>query len=190
MHGLINRSVQYFLSDTYGMSFWNGVAAEAGIDPAGFETMLNYDDALTVAAIDSAAGRLRKPRAALLEDYGNFLVSLEPLRRLMRFGGVDYADFLSSLDELPGRAELAVSEISLPAMDLRVCGQGRYAVIFAPGREGFGSVLAGVLRAMADDYGALALIEYDGAGHTVDVELLDAQHAEGRDFRLAESGVL
>ena len=177
MHGLINRSIQHFLSDTYGTAIWSEVAAIADAPAQGFEAMATYDDGLTHGLLDAAALRLRKPRATLLEDYGNYLVSLEPLRRLMRFGGVDYADFLASLDELPGRAELAVPELALPPLDLRLTSPGRYAVVFQRSCDGFGAVLAGILRAMADDYGALALIDHHPHDCSVEVELLDARIA-------------
>lgn len=186
MHGLINRSLQYFLCQTYGAHLWTDVALSAGADPEGFEAMLTYDDAITFALIDGAAARLGTPRSALLEDYGNFLVSLRPLRRLMRFGGHTYADFLASLDELPGRAEMAVAEISLPALDPKSLGRGRFAVLFAPHWDGFDSVLAGLLRAMADDYGALAVIEHGNSPGVIEVELLEERYSEGRDFLLSD----
>ena len=88
MHGLINRSLQSFLRDTYGIGLWSSVADEAGVPTEGFEAMLTYEDALTDRVLACAATALAKPREALLEDLGMFLVSLEPLRRLLRFGGV------------------------------------------------------------------------------------------------------
>ncbi len=188
MHGLVNRSVQCFLRDTYGVARWTSVAEEAGIDPNGFEALLLYDDTLTDAMIDAAARQLGKPREALLEDVGIYLVGLEPLRRLLRFGGVDYADFLQSLDELPDRVHLAVPDLDMPELELRTTGPGRFTLICGGEHEGFGAVFAGILRAMADDYGALALIEVGGGGappETVGIELLEAQFATGRRFDLA-----
>ena len=94
MHGLINRSIQRFLHDTYGGDTWAQVAADAGLCVQGFEALLSYDDALTEAVLAAASIRLAKPRDAVLEDLGIYLAHLEPLRRLLRFGGVDYPDFL------------------------------------------------------------------------------------------------
>lgn len=187
MHGLVNRSVQCFLRDTYGVARWVSVAEEAGIDPSGFEALLVYDDALTDAMIDAAARQLGKPREALLEDVGIYLVGLEPLRRLLRFGGVDYADFLQSLDELPDRVHLAVPDLDMPDLELKTTGPGRFTLVCGAGHEGFGAVFAGILRAMADDYGALALIEAGGTrtAETIGIELLEAQFATGRRFDLA-----
>lgn len=189
MHGLINRSLQSFLRDTYGIGLWSSVAEQAGVPAEGFEAMLTYEDALTDRVLTGAATALAKPREALLEDLGMFLVSLEPLRRLLRFGGVDYVDFLHSLDELPDRARLAVADIGLPDLELSSGQDGSFRLTAAPAHPGFLPVLAGVLRAMADDYGAFALVDMAEGGHAVRIELLQAEYAAGRSFDLARPEV-
>lgn len=192
MHGLINRSLQRFLRDTYGADHWAQVAEMAGVGPEGFEAMLPYDDALTDQVLAAATETLARPRDGLLEDLGMFLVSLEPLRRLLRFGGVNYVDFLQSLDELPDRARLAVTDIGLPDLELEVFGLTSFALRVGAGHPGFVPVFAGVLRAMADDYGAFALVDVaDPAAEpdTIRIELLEPQFASGRAFDLARPEV-
>lgn len=188
MHGLMNRAIQCFLRDTYGAEAWATVAGQAGIGPEGFEAMMVYPDSVTESLLSVACVHLSKPRDALLEDIGIWLVSVERLRRLMRFGGVDYHDFIDTLEELPGRAQLAVPDIGLPAIRVVPHSQGRFTLLVQGGKDGFGHVFAGVLRAMADDYGALALIDHGGttpAGEAIEVELLDARYTQGRAFSLA-----
>lgn len=190
MHGLINRSIQSFLRETYGTALWAEVAGAVGLAGAGFEAMLHYDDALTDRVLDVAAQRLGKPRLALMEDLGAFLVTLEPLRRLLRFGGVDYTDFLMSLDELQGRGLMALPDLDLPELMFEMQSNGHFMLLLGPAKPGWGAVFAGVLRAMADDYGALATIETgpatDGRERLL-VELHDARFAVGRRFDLAQS---
>ena len=189
MHGLINRSIQIFLCETYGGLLWADVASAAGLGPDGFEAMLHYDDEVTDVVLASASGRLGKPRAALLEDFGAFLVTQEPLRRLLRFGGVDYADFLLSLDELQGRGLMALPDLDLPTLGLNVHAGGRFTLTVQGDLPGWGAIATGLLRAMADDYGALATIEpmvpRNGA-EILSIELHDARFAEGRRFDLAQ----
>lgn len=190
MHGLINRSFQAFLGDTYGPALWSDVAAAAGIGPEGFEAMLQYDDAVTEAVVTAAQDRLAKPRDVLLEDFGAFLVSIERLRRLLRFGGVDYLEFLHSLHELPDRARLAVDDIGLPPLELICRETNQYALVCHTDNPGYVPVFAGILRAMADDYGDFVLVDIgtgEAAG-TVRVELLQTRYATGRAFDLAGPG--
>ena len=186
MHGLVNRSLQSFLRDTYGAPLWDRLAEGVGVGPQGFEAMLVYDDGLTDALLDAAACRLKTPREALLEDLGTYLVSREALRRLLRFGGIDFADFLQSLDELPERVRLALPDLDFPPLALVELSVGQYRLDCGRRWPGFARVMAGVLRAMADDYGALVLIDSAGTdGTALTVELLDMTFAAGRSFALA-----
>ena len=65
MHGLVNRSIQCFLLDTYGERLWARIADGLDLEPSGFEAMLSYDDALTQQVLDSATELLDKPAIRL-----------------------------------------------------------------------------------------------------------------------------
>ena len=111
MHGLINHSFQRYMCDSYGQDAWLAVAVGAGVSPPTFEPMLTYDDAITPAVLDAMAAVLHRTWAEVMEDIGAHLVShpkTEAVRRLLRFGGMNFEDFLHSLDDLPDRARLEV----------------------------------------------------------------------------------
>lgn len=192
MHGLINRSFEGFLRVTYGEALWDDVVhdLDAGLDR--FEPLLHYDDALARKMLESAAARLAKAPETLLEDFGTFLVaspSTRRVRRLLRFGGVDYEDFLASLEELRGRARLAMPDLDLPDVQLTELDGGVYRLFCRSPQPGFGHVYLGLLRALADDYGALVMIDYEGeqdGAEILEIRLAEADFAEGRAFHLAD----
>jgi len=190
MHGLINRSIQNFVCDSYGAATWALVVVRAGLEDQEFEAMLTYDDALTPRILDAVGAELGRPRDELMEDIGTYLVSnpkVESVRRLLRFGGVNFEDFLHSLDDLPDRARLAVSDLHLPRIELRAYSEGHFRLICDSPIEGYGNVMMGILRVMADDYGALAFLEHEGAGNGVEaiaISLVATDFAEGRRFDL------
>jgi hypothetical protein len=191
MHGLINRSIQVFLTESCGAAEWRVIAAQAGLGFDNFVSMLSYDPALTFATLDAAETRLSKPRAMLLEDLGTWLVSnprVARLRRLLRFGGTGFVEFLHSLDELPERGRLAVPDLDLPALELTDHGCGLFSLLVSHDVPGFGHVLVGILRAMADEYGALVCLEHRGAtpgAEVVGIEVVETHFAAARDFSLA-----
>ena len=165
MHGVVNKAIESFVRDTYAPAVWEEVSAAARLGTTSFEAMLLYDADTTDRVIDAAVACIGKPRDALLEDLGIYLVShprYEALRRLLRFDIVPIR--LHTLD--PGRYELC-------------CG---------PGWTGFGHVLAGGLRAMADDYGALvtmSLLSETEDGHAcLELTLHETHHSRGRSFDL------
>lgn len=190
MHGLINRSIQVFLTETYGERAWLAVARGSGAEIADFESMQVYDDAVTGMILAAAEQVLEKPQARILEDIGTWLIAKrqpDTVRRLLRFGGVDFIEFLHSLDELPGRVRLAVSSLELPGMELEEHAPFCYTLTLHRGPLGFGQVLLGLLQAMADDYGALAVIEQTTARpglEVLSIQLFQTDYAEGRDFSL------
>jgi hypothetical protein len=190
MQGFVNRAIQCFICDTYGRAVWQSAARRAELGFSNFEAMLDYDAHLTDRVVSAVEAELGKPRDIFLEDLGTYLVThpnMESLRRLLRFGGEDFEDFILSLDELPERAKLVLSEIELPSITLEVIGAKQYEIVFGPQLSGFSRVMMGTLRAMADDYGALAFIEHANShrGEAIAITLADDTFAQGRNFELA-----
>lgn len=182
MHGLINRSIEGFLRDVYGDGAWRDVAEAAQVDPRGFQTLCDSPDAVSQALIGQAAARLEKPEAELLEDLGAWLAGMESIRRLLRFSGRNFPEFLHRLEELPGRAHMVLPDLGMPALTVTLEEGDWLAIALPEGAEGWGAVIAGLIRAMADDYGALGLILADG--RRIRVQVPDDAFAAGRDFTL------
>ncbi|MGB8814575.1 MAG: heme NO-binding domain-containing protein [Paracoccaceae bacterium] len=191
MHGLINRAIQCFVRDTYGPLTWGNVAREARLGFDSFEPMLIYDSSLTEAVIVATARLLDRPRETVLEDLGTYLVShpnVEALRRLLRFGGVTFVDFLHSLEDLPGRGRLALPDLDLPTLEVRDHTPDYFTLNCHSPFPGVGHVMMGLLRAMADDYGALVLLDHCGGGDNgeeIAIHLLESSFAEGKRFELS-----
>lgn len=190
MHGLINRALQSFVCRTYGTDRWQQVTVAAELGFNEFEAMLIYDDDQSLRVLDALCTELERPQAELLEDLGTYLVSnpqVEALRRLLRFGGVSYVEFLHSLDDLPDRARLAVGDLHLPPLELREHTSGQFSLTCGAGLPGYASVMMGVLRAMADDYGALVMLDHQGVqdgDEVISITLIETAFAEGRSFEL------
>ncbi|SEL82943.1 Haem-NO-binding [Roseovarius azorensis] len=197
MHGLVNRAIERFVRDTYGREVWIDTIRRLDLGYTEFEAMLLYEPQVTGRVLAAVAARLERGRDDLLEDIGTYLVSnpqSDALRRLLRFSGVDFVDFLHSLDDLPERARLAVTDLDLPSLELTDHDDGWYClhVGLPDGHDlRFGPVMMGVLRAMADDYGALVLMEYRGIAEShemIGIHLLEEAFAHGRAFDLGARG--
>ena len=193
MHALVHRALYCFLRDSHGPALRDRVGLAAGLPGgcAGAGGLGAVDPALTDRLVAVAAAELGIAGDALLEDLGTYLVShptMAPMRRLLRYGGICFEDFLHALPDLPDRARLAVPDFRLPAFDLRDDGAGRYRLRLGPGWAGVGPIVIGTLRAMADDYGALVLLGHEAGAQGDDrigIEVVDLGFASARAFELA-----
>ncbi|MEL6414004.1 MAG: heme NO-binding domain-containing protein [Pseudomonadota bacterium] len=195
MNGLINRALQGFLMETYGTSVWEAVRRDAQLGFDDFEAMLRYETGITAQVAKAAAKRLDKSPAALLEDVGTFLIAHqkhERLRRLLRFGGNDFREFLFSLEDLPGRARMALPGLDVPEFILAQKSATRFELTVVWRDSQLAPVILGAVRAMADEYGALVLLELvegDGPDAVMALDLLDNEFAEARSFELGEAAL-
>jgi hypothetical protein len=191
---MINRALQSFVVSTYGPAIWEEIREIAGVPADGFEAMVQYEDAVTLDCMAATMQVLDKDPNTLLEDVGTFLVTdprLEPLRRLLRFGGASFAEFLFSLDEMPDRARLALPDLELPDIVVRPEGGGTYVVAARWVLPGVAPILLGALRAMADDYGALVTMELAGRSEgeeRIRLTVFDADFSAGKAFSLGQAG--
>lgn len=191
MHGLFNKSLQSYLRDTFGGETWLQIARDARLDPDGFESMLIYDDAVTRDLLDAAAARLGRGGATILEDLGTYLVSHHEsgaFRRLLRFSGVSFIDFLHSSEQLPEWGRLAVPDLDLPRLSLEQTGAEEFRLNCRFRMPGAIHVIAGILRAMADEYGALVVlrrVEERPDAEVIDLHVPAIAFSAGRRFALA-----
>ncbi len=190
MQGLMLRSMQAYLRDTFGPEIWAAVVQEAALPVDSFEPMLRYGTGMADRVAAAAAVVLDRSVDSLWEDVGTHLVTHprhEGVRRLLRFGGVGFADFLYSLEELPGRARLALPDLEVPYLALEEVGPDRFRLICRFEVSGAARILGGMLTAMADDYGALVVLEHV-SDEAILIDVPDIRHTTGRQFDLAMPG--
>ncbi|TDT76936.1 heme-NO-binding protein [Litoreibacter halocynthiae] len=199
MYGLVHRALQCFSQDTYGDVVWNKVVAEAGVQVHEYEAMLFYPDHHLDDVLLALSNHLDKTPAQVSEDVGAYLVThqrMEAVRRLLRFGGATFEEFVLSLDELHDRVKLALPELDLPELEVEAHSGSSFSVLVKSEHHRFGAVLLGILRAMADDFGTLVMLDLGRSTQGSDdveratIELFETDFATGRGFGLVaeESG--
>ncbi|WP_439521230.1 heme NO-binding domain-containing protein [Marivita sp.] len=193
MHGLIFRTVEAFVSDGFGAELWAKAVALGEVEVTSFEAMLQYDPAYFPKLLNGCAQALDRSQSVILEDVGAYLITHQnhaSVRRLMRFGGDSFSELLHALDDLPGRTRLAVSGLDLPQIHVREPIPHRFTISCRGNPVGFGHVLVGLLRAMADDYGTLAVLDHVGirdGSEIIEVTVVETAFAEDRGFSLANT---
>lgn len=163
MHGMINRGLQSFVHDYYGARKWEEACIAADLPFYSFETLVHYEDDVTRRLLETLSVVLDRKKDDILEDFGTYVVTdkrLSGIRRLLRFGGETYVDFLMSLEDFSARFKVAMPFLEVPKLTLETRPDNVYVVRYEYARPGYGPVMLGLLRAMADDYGTLVTIEH------------------------------
>lgn len=193
MHGLIFRTLEAFVSETFGPACWGKAIALSGQPVTSFEAMLQYDKAYLPKLLCACAGVLDRPQSEILEDLGTYLITHQnhaSVRRLLRFCGQTFSDLLHALDDLPDRTRMVVPGLQLPQILVREPVPQRFTILCTGDPHGFGHVLVGLLRAMADDYGTLAVLDHLGdrdRAEVIDVRVVETAFADDRGFSLTEA---
>ena len=95
-----------------------------------------------------------------------------------------------SLDDLNDRVALALDILEMPMICVLPLSAEKIHVRVAPKWHGFSDVLVGLLRALADDYGALVFMDRladTDQTECIEVILIDHHHSAGTSFDLAAS---
>lgn len=197
MHGLIFKSVERFVIVRHGPDRWKAICRDAGLPIEQFETMHLYEDDRIEALMAAAAARLDRRPLDLIEDIAHFVCThppLEAVRRLIRFSGPDFEALIHALDEIGDRARMAVPDLELPAVTVEERERDAWLIRTEWTLPGASAMLTGLLRAMSDDYGCLAVIE--GAGfaqegpiwrEAISVRLIAEGHHPARRFELGRA---
>lgn len=180
MHWLVRKSIESFLRETYSDDFWLTVCRSSGMSSRSSYIIDRHSQEL----ITTASDRLEKPECELLEDLGAWIARQERIRRLLRFSGRDFNDFLLNLEMLADRVSMVAPDLSVPRMQVTEEGADVVRVDFPPDESGWVSMMAGLVRCMADDYGALCLIWADE--NSLTVQISDGSFTPGRHFLLGE----
>lgn len=189
MQGLELHALQSFLRSSYGQTSYKVIERNTVNSRLSNDPLRSHEDLMIRHLIESASRYLGQAEDSLLEDFGTWLIAApegEPLRRLLRFGGETFLDFLYSLEELPTRIALALPELVLPQFEVKSLGDNSW-VLYSHMLPPYLHVTTGLLRAMADDYGALVVLTPHSTLTTASlhIKLITACHAQARDFSLA-----
>lgn len=194
MHGLICKSLEVFIRDQHGDNVWDRVVAASGAPVTRFESLRRYDDEMMQEVFVQVFKALNTTNTAVWEDLGHWLCvhpPLEPVRRLIRFSGTGFVDLLYSVGDFHDRTRIALPGLDVPRFRIEEPRPNEFEIHSTWHLEGSSAFLTGVLRAMADDYGALALIDAQGRRRenglwleTLSVRVFDATFQEPREFAL------
>lgn len=117
MYGLVNKAIEEMVCQNHGVSTWERIKAEAGVDATGFISNEPYPDDITYGLVAAASKILGAPAEDILKAFGEHWVlhtALESYGPMMRATGTSLRDFLIALPHLHTRVELIYPNLKPP----------------------------------------------------------------------------
>ncbi len=118
MYGMINTSLQYFVTEIYGQGVWRKIKSQLQISAFNFKDLEAYPDHLTLDIVDSLAAETHSSREVILQSFGNFWIAYA---RQSNYAGIldHFAitpwEFIEALDALHHRLGLIFEELKPPS---------------------------------------------------------------------------
>ncbi len=144
MYGLVNKAIEQMVCKNHGVSTWEQIKTEAGVDTAGFISNEPYPDEVTYSLVAAASKTLGAPAEDILKAFGEHWVlhtALESYGPMMRATGNNLHDFLLRLPHLHTRVELIYPNLNPPQFACKKVGDTelelRYWTSRPPGLEPF-----------------------------------------------------
>ncbi|MGV6840405.1 MAG: heme NO-binding domain-containing protein [Planktomarina sp.] len=199
MHALVFKGIRGFFVALHGHTVWAKIMQDNAISDEDIDLDRLAALDLAWAVLKTGADAVGQSLPQTLEAFGLYLTShpnTYAVRRLMRFSGADFIEFLYALPDLAPRAAMAVPDLALPRIDVADI-PGGVEVAVRDDVPGFEHILAGIIGGMADDYGALIHIEQTICQANPDrpeysywsVLVIDEFHTSGRSFSLLKDAV-
>lgn len=152
MYGMVNNAVREHALAVWGPEAWAAVAEKAGVDPDGFTTMTQYDDAVTVAMVVAAAEALDLPPAEVLRQIGRAWIDYagkSAFAGLMRMAGDDVASVLRNLEDMHHKVKLSMPHLEMPHFEVEDLPDGTVRVRYQSTREGLFPFVEGLLEGLS-----------------------------------------
>jgi len=162
MLGLVNRSLVEFVGEFHGEAGVAQLHRELPELPSRFEALVDYPIHQTAGLISFVARLRDVEHSTILDDLGTYSVIRlwdARLRDCLLSCGKDFNDFLRNLPIVIGSISRIEPRIRVGDLQIEEKAASRFLVHVADQMGLLGDVLQGVLRTIADEFGALTLIE-------------------------------
>ena len=151
MYGMINKAVEALIKETWGEATWLEICKDAEVDPLGFLTMEQYDDAITYRLVGSASKISGLPAEDILRVFGEFFIPFterEGYGLLLKAAGSNLAEFLSNMDNMHSRINSTFTEATPPSFRVEKLGEGHLRLHYYSHRQGLAPLVEGLLTGL------------------------------------------
>lgn len=162
MYGLVNKAVENFVIQKFGVETWEKVLEKSGIDAELFLSQKCYPDEWTYKLIGAASEILALPADAILEAFGEFWIQFteqEGYGHLLMASGRNLPEFLKRLDDMHAHLSLTYEGAKMPSFKCTEIGPNDLEVDYYSERPGLGPMIGGLLKGLGTLFGNSVEVE-------------------------------
>jgi len=175
MYGIINKSIQDLITQTFGADKWDAVKEKSGIDIDFFLSNEPYNDDITYKLAGAASEVLGISVDEVLHAFGEWWIlktGKEKYAGLIEAGGKNLSDFLINLPLFHNRIMLMYPKLTPPEFKVSNISENSIHVHYHSKREGLQEFVRGLLVGLSKMYKVDSKIELlqsrkDGNTHEI-----------------------
>ncbi|MEM9717448.1 MAG: diguanylate cyclase [Pseudomonadota bacterium] len=181
--GLINRGLKGFVETYHDAETWRKLVSGQSAIPEDFEALADYPLEVTVRLVAEISTLRDASEADVYEDLGTFLVSTHwdaRLRLVFMSCADDFVKFLQRLDVVWVALNAVDAAFPLNSWEISSTRAGAFRLSGPTLFPGFPSLCVGMLRSLADEFGAYVIIDqkpYLSHVFDFDIEVFDSGHS-------------
>ena len=173
MYGLVNKAIEDFVTQQFGVETWERILEKADLDAEVFISMKTYPDDWTYKLVGAASGVLGLPADHILTAFGEHWIRFtqrEGYGQLLTACGRTLPEFLKKLDNMHAHIGLTFAGSKMPSFRCTEIGPNQLQVDYYSERPGLGPMVVGLLRGLGVLFGNTVEVEFSqsrasGADH-------------------------
>lgn len=162
MYGILNKAIEDFITENYGLEKWETVKEKSGVEVEFFLSNEPYDDSITYQLIDAAAEVLGIPVREVLNSFGEHWVlktGLQKYGSLMEAGGTSLREFLINLPFFHDRVLLIYPKLTPPEFKVSDAKDHSVHVHYYSQRTDLQEFVRGLLNGLGKLYNTPTTVE-------------------------------
>ena len=152
MYGLINKAIQCYVEETYGVDKWEHLKQTASCDVDFFISMDSYDDSISYNLIKAVPEVLGVSPVHFLENIGEFWVSYVgngDYKEIFKMAGSDFVFFIQNINNMHSRIMAIIPNLVPPIFICKNITKNSMVVDYFSKREGLAPMVVGLFKGLA-----------------------------------------
>lgn len=155
MYGIVNKSIESLVTESFGVDKWEAIKESSGVDIDFFISNEPYDDDITYALAAATANEVKITVAEVLITFGEYWIlktGKEKYGNLLEAGGHNLKEFLLNLPSFHNRIMLMYPKLTPPEFKVSNVESNSLHLHYFSKRVGLKDFVIGLMQGLGKLY--------------------------------------